>query len=278
MVSGEDEPSGRRTAGARSQGSLRERVERTAAWGELRFVRELAGTIRDPVLLVERDGEPFIARETRRSAEALSWLETVHAQAREVGLVTPDPVRSRNGNLVDDGISLQRFIEGRPPDARSLARLRSLLRGLHEATRGAHQRPGFASSAALVRLPRGSDIDLSVMPAHVVEACRAAWEPLAEAPRSVVHGDLRRENILVTPDGGVALVDWDEARVDASILDEVALSIALGGRPRPGWEAAETALRAWEVASCWGLEPTHARRLAARLPGLLGGGSGTIPP
>ena len=241
-------------------------------------MRELSGANRNPVLLVELGGEPFVARETRRSAEALSWLEAVHAQAREVGLVTPDAVRSRDGNLVEDGVSLQHFIEGRPPDAQNLARLRSLLRSLHEATRGARQRPGFASSAALVRQPRAGDIDLSTMPADVVGACRAAWERLADAPRSVVHGDLRRENILVTPDGTVALVDWDEARVDASILDEVALSIALGGRPRPGWEAAETALRAWEVASCWGLEPTYARRLAARLPGLLGGDSAAATP
>jgi hypothetical protein len=33
----------------------------------------------------------------------------------------------------------------------------------------------------------------------------------------------------VTPDGAVAQIDWDEARVDASILDEVALSVAVGG-------------------------------------------------
>ena len=255
---------------------LREQLERTSAWGELRAVRELPGGNRNPVLLVERAGEPFVAKRTRRAAEALSWLEQVHAQARSVGLVVPEVVRSRAGNLVEDGVTLERFIEGRPADARSLARLRSLLRNFQDATRGTSQRPGFASSVAMVERRSAGAIALDGMPAELVEVCRAAWARLAGALHSVVHGDLQHGNILLTPEGTVALVDWDEARVDASVLDEVALSVALGGRPRPGWEAAEAARRAWEVASCWDLEPTYARRLAADLPDLRD--SGTPPP
>ncbi len=275
---GGDEPKERRARVAFSARSLQERLERTTAWGELRVVRELPGGNRNPVLLVERAGETLVAKGTRRSAEALSWLEAVHVQAREIGLVTPEPLRSRAGYLVEDGITLERFIDGRPADARSLARLRTLLRGFHDATRGTTQRPGFASSAAMVERRSAGDIELDGMPHDVADACRAAWARLAGAPRSVVHGDLQRENILVTPEGNVALVDWDEARVDASILDEVALSIALGGRPRPGWEAAEAALRAWEVASCWDHEPAYARRLAADLPDLrIGGDSSSVP-
>jgi len=277
-VEGGGEPKERRALAARAARHLHERLERTTAWGELRIVRELPGGTRNPVLLVERAGERFVAKATRRSAEALGWLEQVHVQARDAGLVTPEAVRSRAGNLVEDGVTLERFIDGRPADARSLARLRTLLRGFHDATRGTTQRPGFASSAAMVERRSGGDIELDGMPHEVAEVCRAAWARLAGAPRSVVHGDLQRENILMTPEGNVALVDWDEARVDASILDEVALSIALGGRPRPGWEAAESALRAWEVASCWNLEPAYARRLAADLPDLRdGGGPSALP-
>jgi len=275
---GDDEAADRSAVPASSGRTLHERLERSDAWGELRIVRELPGGNRNPVLLVERAGERYVAKGTRRSAEAFQWLEGVHAQARHVGLMVPETVRSRNGNLVEGGVTLERFIDGRPADAGSLARLRSLLRSFHDATRAMAQRPGFASSAAMVERRSGGDIELDAMPAELVELCRAAWGQLAGAPRSVVHGDLQRENILVTSEGAVALVDWDEARVDASILDEVALSVALGGRPRPGWEAAEAALRAWEVASCWELEPAFARRLAADLPDLRGGaGRSALP-
>ncbi len=268
---GDDEPADRSAGQMTSVRSLHQRLAHTDAWGEIRVVRELPGGNRNPVLLVERAGERFVAKGTRRSAEAVAWLERVHAQARDVGLVVPEAMRSRAGNLVEDGVTLERFLEGRPADARSLTRLRAVLRSFHEATRQLPQRPGFASSAAMVQRRSAGDIDLDRMPPDLVEVCRAAWSRLADVPHSVVHGDLQRDNVLVTPEGDVALVDWDEARVDASILDDVALSVALGGRPRPGWEAAEAALRAWDVASCWELEPAFARRLAAELPDLRGG-------
>jgi len=245
--------------------ALRADLEGSDGWGELRVIRPLPGGNRRSALLVERGGERFVARMTHRCSEALAWLDAVQHRARQTGLIVPELMRSERGAWVENGVTLERWIEGRPADARSLTRLHGLLRDFHAATRDLPQRPGFASSIALVRQQRGGDVDLEGMPDDLVTICRAAWERLSDAGRSVVHGDLHRDNVLETPDGRVALVDWDEARVDASVLDEVALSAALGGRPRPGWEAAEAALEAWEVAACWRIEPAYARRLAERL-------------
>ena len=41
---------------------------------------------------------------------------------------------------------------------------------------------------------------------------RGRWlVPLSGLPQTVVHGDIRRANIAVSPDGGVSLFDWDFA-------------------------------------------------------------------
>lgn len=249
----------------RSIEAQRVELEGGGAWGQLRVIRELRGGNRRTALLVERGGERYVAKTTRRSPEALAWLEMVQRRARQIGLIVPELVPTEDGALVENAVTLERWVEGRPADARSLTRLHGLLREFHEATRDVPQRPGFASSTALVRRGRGGDVDLEGMPADLVRICRTAWDRLSELPQSAVHGDPHRDNVLETPDGHVALVDWDEARVDVSILDEVALSAALGSRPRPGWEAAEAALEAWEVAACWWIEPAHARQLAQSL-------------
>ncbi|MEJ2289299.1 MAG: phosphotransferase [Deinococcales bacterium] len=194
---GDEDTAGHVTRAAeRSIRALRAELEGGSPWGELRVVRELPGGNRRTVLLVERRGERFVAKQPSRSPEALAWLVAVQQRARQTGLVVPELVRSDRGALVEDGVTLERWIEGRPPDARSLARLHSLLRDFHEATRDVPQRPGFASSIALVERPNGGDIDLEAMPDDLVRTCRAAWKRLADAPRSAVHGDPNRDNIV----------------------------------------------------------------------------------
>lgn len=250
----------------RASGDLVGRLERGRAWGRLRVVRELHGGARNRAVLVDREGDLLVAKTSRRSHGALAWLTEVHRSARRAGIDAPELVPTLAGQLADDGITLERYLVGHPADAHGMARLRSKLRAFHDATRGVPQRPGFTSSLDLLRHDAGGDVDLRVMPDRLVRACRAAWAPLESSPSSVVHGDLNPGNILETDDGGIALLDWDEARVDVSLLDEVALSLSLGARPRPGWEPAELALKAWEVAAGWQLEPDYARRLAAHLP------------
>jgi len=46
--------------------------------------------------------------------------------------------------------------------------------------------------------------------------------------------------------------------VDAGLFDDAAVGLAVAD------QAVEMAVMAWEVASCWSLEPVYARELAAR--------------
>jgi hypothetical protein len=73
----------------------------------------------------------------------------------------------------------------------------------------------------------------------------------------VVHGDPGPANIRVTA-AGIGLLDWDEARVDATDLDLTELP----GRhlPPERLAAARTAATAWEAANGWTVEPSYARR------------------
>ncbi|MET0663132.1 MAG: phosphotransferase [Ilumatobacteraceae bacterium] len=66
---------------------------------------------------------------------------------------------------------------------------------------------------------------------------------------SVVHGDPNPRNICMTADR-VALIDWDEAHVDAADLD-LALPHNAAGLDDDVHDAAAQASAAWEAAVCW---------------------------
>jgi Ser/Thr protein kinase RdoA (MazF antagonist) len=104
---------------------------------------------------------------------------------------------------------------------------------------------------------KGGDIDLTRMPAELVRACRQAWRVLGKEPHAVVHGDLSPGNILVDETGGLVLIDWDEARVDAIAFDDVELLSASGAE-----DPMRLAVLAWEVACSWSVEPDYAMRLS----------------
>lgn len=92
-----------------------------------------------------------------------------------------------------------------------------------------------------------------------LKACRDAWTPVADLTQTAVHSDLNSSNLLKTARGEVALLDWDEARLDAPLFDTALLSRnTLDARDR-------RLLTAWEVAVSWHVEPEHARRQARRL-------------
>jgi Ser/Thr protein kinase RdoA (MazF antagonist) len=235
------------------------------AWGELREVSSLADGHRNAAMLVERAGERFVAKTTRRSRAAIEWLVDVLIAANAAGFVVPRLIPSGDGRLVVEGVTLETWIEGDLLQPSDLARAMPLIREFHRLAARFGQRPGFASSQDLLVQDSGGDVELSSMPERLVDACRAAWRGLAGAGLAVVHGDLNRSNLLLTPTGGIGLVDWDESRVDVPLLDETALlsGDSLGGEAPAN--ASERALLAWEVAVSWQLEPEYAQRLASRL-------------
>ncbi|MEX2542243.1 MAG: phosphotransferase [Trueperaceae bacterium] len=241
----------------------RDHLERTLReWEGCRIVRRLAEGHRNTVFLVERDGERLVAKSSRRSREAIAWLEPVQELAREVGFVVPRFVPSNEGELLVGGVTVETWIEGTPFVRAELRRLRSRLHAFHRLTRRWAQRPGFASSVELLAVERGGDVDLSLMPPGLLEAVRAAWQEFSAEEPSVVHGDPGLSNLLVMPDSRLALLDWDEARVDVSLLDDAALPFEGSRATGPRRTRAIRALLAWEVAASWRVEPDHARRLA----------------
>lgn len=60
------------------------------------------------------------------------------------------------------------------------------------------------------------------------------WEEAATGS-SLVHSDLRADNLLVTPDGTIVVVDWSHACIGAAWLDKACMlpSVGLDGGPSP---------------------------------------------
>ena len=132
----------------------------------------------------------------------------------------------------------------------------SVLREVHRLTHGWAQRPGWRSSTDFLLAESGTKVDLGAMPPEGVARCRAAWARLAGRPTSVVHGDPNPHNVRLTADR-VALIDWDEARVDVSDLDLV-LPYNAADLPADALDSAAQALAAWEAAVC-GTARMHSR-------------------
>lgn len=276
LVVGAHDPSARRIASA------------LEAWGALRATRPLPASRRGSALLAAGSRPPydaaedsrFVAKATTRDPAAVAWANAVKQRARSSGLLAPPYLPAADGRLVVDGVTLQPYLAGRAATPVELRAAEPRLRAFHAATAGMRQRPGFAGSVALLHRRRGGDVDLDTMPVELVRLCRAAWRALRDLPRSGIHGDLNADNVLVTPAGEIALVDWDECRVDAPLFDVDAWRDAAGpgsgstldvladrsdAPARLGAAAAKRARLAFEVASCWTVEPAHARRLARAL-------------
>ncbi|MEL6452963.1 MAG: phosphotransferase [Pseudomonadota bacterium] len=216
------------------------------AWGLTGTPVPLPGGHRNTVLRV---GD-HVVKSTRRSEAAIAWLLPVLDAAEQAGLRAPRPLRSASGALVVDGWTCEACLPGAPTDPTSIA---AQMAAFHSLTQSQPQRPGFASAGALVMAHRGGDIDLTAMPPPLVARLRAAWAMLPN-DQTVVHGDLSRGNLLTGADGGVTLVDWDEARVDHPGFD-----LAQLGQHDP---IQARAAYAWEIACCWQIEPDRARALA----------------
>lgn len=238
-------------------------LQRIHHWGDCRPIQLLGGN-RNTVLLIARQGECLVAKTTTRTPESIAWVAMVQAHAEAAGLTVPTLIASQQGNLVEDGVTVERWLEGEVASDAERRQALPQLQAFHERARHVPQRPGFASTTALLTESCGGDVDLATMPAGLVEVCRSAWQALVGEPVSAVHGDLNPENVLKLPDEKLALIDWDEARVDASLLDEMALVPRGDGEAEQGGRV-RRALLAWEAAVSWHVEPAYAQRVAQEL-------------
>ena len=266
------------------------------AWGQLRVVRALPGGNRASVFLVERDGkgrvgrdgagDRFVAKTTSRTPQAVAWAAALARRARSAGLGASEYLAASDGRWAVGGVTLQPYVEGRPATVAERLAAVARLRSFHGAAARMRQRPGFASSTALLRRRRGGDVDLDAMPEGLVRLCRDARRPLLGRPRAAIHGDLNADNVLVDARGKLVLLDWDECRVDATCFDAMAWldqeNRSAASEPRrvdaeprrsddpPAMadrdrDLVRRAFLAWEVAACWTVEPRHARRVASTL-------------
>ncbi len=89
-------------------------------WGEVRPIQDLKGGYRNTVMLVELKGIPYVAKSTRRSQEALEWLEPVHKLANKAGFITPDFLRTPKGDILAKGVTLETFVKGQPSEGEDL--------------------------------------------------------------------------------------------------------------------------------------------------------------
>ena len=148
-------------------------------------------------------------------------------------------------------------IAGRPPtsddDWRAVA---AELCRLHELTAEWPQRPGFLTARQLLTDRRGGDVDLDRMPDDAVGLVRDAWSAMSDGPCAVVHGGVGSSSVRLV-DGRVALLEWDDARVDHPWFDLAELPVR--HLDRGDIVAACAAAHAWEAASAWTPEPAYAR-------------------
>lgn len=225
----------------------------------------LSGGSRNDVREVRIAGQRYAARLSPRPAAAIAWELDLLARLAKNGLRVPLPVPARDGRLQVDGLVVFTWLDGDPPESnQDWRQVADYLDRLHALTTTWPQRPGFRGTRELLTEETGGDVRLDLMPPEAVSRCRDAWRPISIEPRAVVHSDPGAANIRITR-AGAGLVDWDEARIDAPILDLAALpSSSLTVLPRR-LELARRAALAWEAANGWTVESDYARRCLAQL-------------
>jgi hypothetical protein len=95
-----------------------------------------------------------------------------------------------------------------------------------------HMFGGWAQLAALDTPPAGLDVWARANLERLVEL-ESGWPEACDGP-TLVHGDVRADNVLLSEDG-VVFVDWPHAAVGTAVFDVIAWapSVVLEGGPPP---------------------------------------------
>ena len=227
-------------------------------WPGLTVGRRIADGARSEVWTGALDGEPVAVRRSRRSPESLAWELDLLVDLDSRGFVVPVPIPSADGRRAVDGVTVQRWIDGRPPASeRDWRAVAATLQRLHAATREHPQRPGCVLVWELRDARRSVDADLDVLPDEVEHELVAVFDDVRAETTSVVHGDPGPGNLRLRGDGSVGLIDWDESRVDVSMHDLSNLGVVV--LPPADHRRARRLSDAWESAHGWVVEPDYAR-------------------
>lgn len=229
-----------------------------SAWSQLELEAPVAGGHRNEVWSGWWRDERVAVRRSRRSAESLAWELALIADLERAAFVVPSVVPTDAGLASAGGVVVQRWIEGHPPaTADEWALVASELGRLHSVFAGRQQRPGCHVLHELDLAGRSVDADLAEIPVEVATELLDIFATASDARVSVVHGDPAPSNLRITAAGQVGLLDWDESRVDVTLLDLAHLGVRVLDEAQ---HAGALALAdAWEVANAWVAEPDYAR-------------------
>jgi Ser/Thr protein kinase RdoA (MazF antagonist) len=231
----------------------------TNLWGIHATLTPLPGGHRNKVFRTMGQDRDVVFKTTRRNPDSIAWLTHVLHLAEQSGFIVPHLIASQTGRFIEHGWICEPFIHGVAFTPSDMPGIVQPLARFHAASTNIQQRPGCLSARDFLIQDRGGDIDLSAMPAPLVVLCRKAWSQIAAQPTCVIHGDLTPANLIRSEDHRIALVDWDECRVDVPLFDDAHTGVTATD------EATQMAVLAWEIACSWRLEPDYAQCLADKL-------------
>jgi Ser/Thr protein kinase RdoA (MazF antagonist) len=235
-----------------------------AAWLGVDLIEPVAEGNRNEVWRGVRYGEMVSVRRSRRSVASLDWELDLIEHLDSAGFRVATVVPTADGRRHVDGVVVQRWLTGRPPESTDdWRRVADVLQAIHTHTAGYPQRPGCCAVAELTSTGRSVDADLAALPADVVREVLAVFATAAHLPRVVIHGDPMAGNLRLGEDGVVGLLDFDESRVDVAWHDLSNLGVQVLADADHS-----RALRlsdAWETTNAWVSEPAYARTRLASL-------------
>ncbi|MBF4607470.1 phosphotransferase [Curtobacterium sp. VKM Ac-1393] len=174
--------------------------------------------------------------------ERLAFAADLTAWLGERGLPVSAPVPTLDGRvqLEHDGVSmgLQHVIDGTLLDVRDVAQVHAAgatLARIHDALRDSPDRAravGVRPPPTPLRQQIAGWLDGT--PAHVPDRARVALRrllaaaPSDELPVQIVHGDYRAANVLCADPDVVAVIDFEDLRLDHRIVELARSAVLLG--------------------------------------------------